>query len=92
MLIIVVELLNPSERPASVCPGSTDIMPARRFSATYAPELMPKVNIAVISKGKLRIASIANAIMNSCRATGVPRIIPMYMLQIISGTFSFLLV
>ena len=38
--------LSPRLRPASLCPLSTDIIPARIISATYAPELMPKHSIA----------------------------------------------
>ena len=42
---IVVDCDKPKERPASVWPGSTAIMPARIISETYAPELMLNAKI-----------------------------------------------
>ena len=53
---------------------------------------MPKERIAVTSIGKPRIANITNAIINSCNAIGVPRMIVTYTLQTAFGTIAHLLV
>jgi hypothetical protein len=65
-------------------------MPARKFSATYAPEFIPKVIIAVISSGNPLIAKIANAIKKSCNAIGVPLMTPIYKSHIKDGMRQFL--
>ena len=72
ILTIVCVQGMPSDLPASICPLSTDKMPARMFSETYAPELMPNVRMmaAGLTPG---IAMMTNTIKKSCTATGVPR-------------------
>ena len=81
----IVNLDNPSASPASVCPLSTDCMPLRITSATYAAELSPNASIAVIICGNPLIANITKNIINNCKAIGVPRIIVVYILQINFG-------
>ena len=56
---------SPSARPASFCPLSTEQIPARKFSDTYAPELTPNAKIAVTTGGNPLKLKITNAAMKS---------------------------
>ena len=46
---MVCRYVRPRLRPASICPLSTERMPLRMISDTYAPELMPNASDATIS-------------------------------------------
>ena len=65
--------LKPRERPASICPASTAMMPPRMISATYAPELMPKVSMATGTPFRT-LEKMTKNMMRIWIITGVPRI------------------
>ena len=84
---MVCTKLSPRLRPASLCPLSTDIIPARIISATYAPELMPKHSIATGTPFRAEVKMTKN-MMSSWIITGVPRITVKYTLQMALAIFS----
>jgi len=75
---IFLNALNPTDRPASVCPLSTAIMPPRIISQTYAPEFTAKASTAIRSGGVLRPGRIICHHIKSCTTKGVPRITVTY--------------
>ena len=72
---------RPRLRPASVCPGSMDIIPERTISATYAPELIPKARLPTMTLSRLTDPKITKFMIRSWIMVGVPRITVRYTLQ-----------
>ena len=73
IICMVISEVSPRERPASDCPRSTDWMPPRMTSETYAPELMPKAAQHTASLLG-NPAMMMKAMIVSWMASGVPRI------------------